>query len=86
MSKPTALNRDAAKWNPEATFEHPRHVVEHVLLTRAEKLSILKRWRVSILTELAAVGEGMATQGLSSSRLTLLEAVEAAKAELETKR
>lgn len=82
MSKPIILNRDAAKWNPEAVFEHPNDIAEHKLLTRAEKLTALERWRVNILTELAAVGEGMATRGLSSGRLKVLEAVEAAKANL----
>lgn len=82
MSKPIGLNRDAAKWNPEIVFEHPRDIADHVLLTRAEKLKALERWRVNILTELAAAGEGMATRGLSSRRLKILEAVEAAKADL----
>lgn len=86
MSKPISLNRDAAKWDPETEFESPHEVAGHVLLTRAEKLSILERWRNSILGELAAVGEGMATQGLSSKRLKVLASVEQVRAELKAQR
>lgn len=82
MLKPISLNRDAAKWDPEAEFESPEEVAGHVLLTRAEKLSILDRWRTSILSELAAIGEGMATRGLSSKRLRLLASVEQVRAKL----
>lgn len=84
MLKPISLNRDAAKWDPEAEFESPEEVAGHVLLTRAEKLSILDRWRTSILSELAAIGEGMATRGLSSKRLQLLASVEQLRAKLRS--
>jgi hypothetical protein len=83
MSKPIVLNRDRAKHNPESAFGHPHDVVDHVLLTYAEKRTILERWRLGILHELAATGEGMATHGLSARRLDVLGAVEAAKADLE---
>lgn len=83
MSKPIVLNRDRAKHNPESAFGHPHDVVDHVLLTYAEKRTILERWRTGILHELAATAEGMATHGLSARRLGVLDAVERAKSDLE---
>lgn len=83
MSKPIVLNRDRAKFNPEGAFNHPEEVVTHVLLTYAEKLAILERWKIAILSELAATGEGMATHGVSARRLDVLATIQAAKATLE---
>ncbi len=86
MTKPIVLNRERAKANPEAAFDNPHDVTEHVLLTYAEKRTILERWRTSILSELAAADDGMATRGLSGERLKVLESVEAARRDLEASR
>jgi hypothetical protein len=51
-----------------------------ILLTQGEKLATLNRWRRSILGELDAPYEGMATRGYASEQLTVLEEIEQAKA------
>jgi hypothetical protein len=82
VSKPRALNRVEAKHNPARAFASPQEVVNEVLLTHGEKRATLDRWRLEILSELASVGEGMATRGVSVSRLRVLEEIESARARL----
>jgi hypothetical protein len=79
-----ALNREVAKQQPERTFSSPLEIVDHVLLTRGEKLATLQRWRLSILGELNASNEGMATRGYTREQLRMLEEIEEAKAHLES--
>jgi hypothetical protein len=74
-----ALDRDAAKQNPETVFESPLEIVSEVLLTKGEKLATLDRWRLSILGQLDASNEGMPTRGCSSRQLIALEGIEEAK-------
>ena len=73
MTEVRALNRDAAKQQPESVFESPLQIVNEILLTKGEKLATLNRWRRSILGELDASNEGMATRGYASEQLTALE-------------
>ena len=84
MSEVRALNRDAAKQQPESVFESPLQIVNEILLTKGEKLATLNRWRRSILGELDASNEGMATRGYASKQLRVLEAIEDAKARLNS--
>jgi hypothetical protein len=79
MSEVRSLNRDTAKQQPADVFATPLEIVNEVLLTKGEKLATLERWRMSVLDELKASDEGMATRGYSRAHLTLLEAIEAAK-------
>jgi hypothetical protein len=82
MTEVRALNREAAKQQPEFAFQTPLDIVNEVLLTKGEKLATLDRWRSSILGELDASNEGMATRGYTSRQLKVLEAIEDAKARL----
>jgi hypothetical protein len=77
------LDRDAAKQHPESVFESPLEIVDENLLTKGEKLATLERWRLSILGQLDASNEGMATRGYSRQQLVALEAIEEAKARLK---
>jgi hypothetical protein len=86
MTDVRALNRDAAKQQPESVFETPLEIVNEILLTKGEKLATLNRWRRSILGELDASNEGMATPGYASEQLTVLEEIEQAKAHLKSRR
>jgi len=86
MTGMRALNRDTAKQMPESVFESPLEIVNEILLTKGEKLATLNRWRLSILGELDASNEGMATLGYASEQLTVLEAIEQAKARLKRRR
>jgi hypothetical protein len=79
MTDVRSLNRDVAKQQPADTFATPLEIVKEVLLTKGEKLATLERWRMSVLDELKASDEGMATRGYSITQLKLLEAIEAAK-------
>jgi hypothetical protein len=86
MSEVRALNRDAAKQQPENVFESPLEIVNEILLTKGEKLATLNRWRRSILGELDASNEGMATRGYASEELKVLVEIEHAKARLRPER
>jgi hypothetical protein len=55
---------------PENVFESPLEIVCEILLTKGEKLATLNRWRKSILGELDASNEGMATRGYASGSLS----------------
>jgi len=86
MTEVRALNRDTAKQMPESVFESPLEIVNEILLTRGEKLATLNRWLRSILGELDASNEEMATLGYAGEQLTVLEAIEQAKARLKSRR
>ena len=86
MTEVRALNREAAKQQPESVFESPLEIVNEILLTKGEKLATLSRWRRSILGVLDASYEGMATHGYASEQLTVLEEIEQAKAHLNSRR
>jgi hypothetical protein len=84
MTEVRALNREIAKQQPEFVFRTPLELVNEVLLTKGEKLATLERWRLSIVGELDASNEGMATRGYASKQLRVLEAIEDAKARLNS--
>ena len=78
MTNGKALNRDAAKQQPESAFERPLDIVDEKLLTKGEKLAALKRWQQSILDQLRATSEGMPTDGESAGCMAALEEIEEA--------
>jgi hypothetical protein len=86
MTEVCALNRDTAKQQPESVFESPLEIVDEILLTKGEKLATLNRWQRSILGELDASNEGMATRGYASEQLTALGEIDEAKARLKNRR
>ena len=81
MSQVARLVTSEAKSNPERFFSLPSDLVEEVMLTRGEKLATLDRWRLNILQELAAAGEGMQTHGVSR-QAQLLDQIESARQQL----
>jgi len=74
MNEVRALNRDAAKQQPESVFENPLEMVSEILLTKGEKLATLNRRRRST------------TRGYAREQLTVLEEIEEAKARLKSRR
>lgn len=82
MAEAKPFNRDAAKQQPEIWFESPMDIVGHRLLTRGEKIVTLERWRLNLLSELAAANEGMHTRGYSGAQLSALRAIEEARSHL----
>ena len=64
MTEVRALNRDAAKQQPEGVFESPLEIVNEILLTNGEKLATLNRRRRST------------TRGYAREQLTVLEEIE----------
>ena len=82
MAKPRVLNRDEAKFRPDAVFGSPLDIVSEKLLTRGEKLATLERWRHGIMAQLTASGEGMQTRGYSHEHAKVLEQIERAKVQL----
>ena len=82
MAEARALNRDVAKQRPDDVFETPFDIVGEVLLTRGEKLGTLERWRQSILSELSASNDGMATRAYTSKQLNILKAIGDAEVQL----
>lgn len=45
MAEIASLPTTHATANPASVFDHPAEVVEHILLTRGQKLATLARWR-----------------------------------------
>ena len=72
------VNRDAAKTDPEREFGSPDEIAELVSLTRAEKLTALRRWSFDVQSRLDAASEGMApeTSGVLSADAELLRQIE----------
>lgn len=81
MSQVARLSTSEAKSNPERFFALPGDLVEEVMLTRGEKIATLDRWRMHVLQELAAAGEGMATHGVGR-QAQLLDEIETARQRL----
>lgn len=79
LAETKPFNRDAAKQQPESWFANPSDIVDHPLLTRGEKLATLERWRLNLLSELAATNEGMHTRGHSAGQLATLNGIEEAR-------
>jgi hypothetical protein len=71
-----SLNRGLAKQDPGGTFDSPFGVVEERLFTRGEKIATLNRWRLAILDELCALGQG--------ERARILDEIEEARRRLQT--
>lgn len=84
MSQVARLSTSEAKFNPERFFALPGDLVEEVMLTRGEKLATLERWRLHVLQELAAAGEGMATHGVGR-QAQLLDEIETARQRLSAR-
>jgi hypothetical protein len=80
------VDRDAAKQHPESVFGSPLEIVNEILLTKGEKLATLERWRLSILRQLDASNEGMATRGYASNELVTLDAIADAEARVKNTR
>ncbi len=76
------LSRSAAKENPGQAFQSPADLVAEVMLTRGEKIGALERWRLDVLHELTATGEGMRTRGSSDRLGRLLREIDAGMREL----
>ena len=84
MSQVARLATSEAKSNPERFFALPGDLVDEIMLTRGEKLATLARWRVHVLEELAAAGEGMQTRG-TGQQAQMLDEIETARRKLETR-
>jgi hypothetical protein len=57
MAEKKALDREAAKEQPQDVFSSPLEIVDEELFTKGEKLATLERWRQGILEQLAATSE-----------------------------
>jgi hypothetical protein len=78
-----ALDRQAAKEQPQNVFNSPLEIVDEQLFTKGEKLATLERWRQGVLEELAATSEGMPTAGVSANHMKVLDEIEEAKRRLK---
>ena len=59
MATIAKINREAARNNPETVFDTPRALADAPTLTRAEKITALKRWAFDVRERLDASSEGM---------------------------
>ena len=82
VAEKKALDREAAKEQPQNVFRSPLEIADEELFTKGEKIATLNRWLQSLLKELDASGEGMHTHGVLAERARLLEQVEAARSQL----
>jgi len=76
------ISRSAAKENPGLAFACPADLASEVMLTRGEKIGALERWRIDVLHQLAATGEGMRTLGASETLCRLLYEIDTVTREL----
>ncbi len=60
MSQISRINPRVAKLDPEANFDSPQSIAVQAGLTRAEKLTALRRWRDQVQRRLDSAAEGMA--------------------------
>jgi hypothetical protein len=82
MAEKKALDREAAKEQPQNIFSSPLEIVDEELFTKGEKLATLERWRQGVLEQLAATSEGMPTAGVSANHMKVLDEIEEAKRRL----
>jgi hypothetical protein len=82
MAEKRALDREAAKEQPQNIFSSPLEIVDEELFTKGEKLATLERWRQGVLEQLAATSEGMPTAGVSANHMKVLDEIEEAKRRL----
>jgi hypothetical protein len=59
MSEIMNIDMQKATSDPEAVFELPIQVVEHVGLTRGQKIVTLEKWAFSVRARVDALSEGM---------------------------
>lgn len=59
MAEIMRINMDLATNDPEAVFESPENLVDHIALTRGQKLAALKKWSFAVKARLDALSEGM---------------------------
>jgi hypothetical protein len=79
MTENKALDREAAKQQPETVFDRPLEIVDQQLLTKGEKLATLERWRQTILEQARAMSGGMATDGNTAKQTGVLDEIEEAR-------
>lgn len=77
------IDRDSAKLNPEAYFDHPQELIDEVGLTKGEKIATLERWAHSVSRRLDSGNEGMPTHGTEPRDSRLLRQLELVKHKLE---
>jgi hypothetical protein len=85
MSVVLKINLDAARFNPEGEFETPHDLAVSIGLTRGQKIASLDRWSQSVQQRLAATSEGMPPKGTTDHDTRLIQAIDAAHAELTRK-
>lgn len=82
------MNCDTQKatTDPESVFELPAEVVEHVGLTRGQKIATLERWAFSVRARVDALSEGMMNHpgGAYTRDVELLRSIEKAITELKS--
>jgi hypothetical protein len=83
MAEKKALDREAAKEQPQNVFSSPLEIVDEELFTKGEKLATLERWRQGVLEQLAATSEGMPTAGVSANHMKVLDEIEEAMRRLK---
>ena len=62
MAEIMQINSTQALTDPEAVFEHPGEIADHVGLTRGQKIAALERWIFTVRARLDAVSEGMTSR------------------------
>jgi hypothetical protein len=83
MSTLSHIDTEAARFNPESTFDHPRQIVDAIGLTLGQKVATLRRWEELVTRRLAATSEGMPPNGTTDENVRLLDLIHAAQAEID---
>ena len=78
MAEILNFDRDKATQDPEGYFQVPADVVDHIALTRGQKIATLQRWAFAVRARVDSVNEGMLNHpnGSYGSDVELLRLIE----------
>ena len=85
MTEIMNIDIQKATTDPEAIFELPSEVVEHVGLTRGQKIATLEKWAFCVRARVDALSEGMVNhpEGAYTRDVDMLRSIEKAIVELK---
>ncbi len=86
MSEIMHINIEQARMNPAGQFATPQDLAASNALTLGQKLAALNRWEFQVRERLDASNEGMPSHGHNPEEISMLEAIEDARASLSQPR
>ena len=84
MTEIMNIDMQKATNDPAAVFESPAEIIEHIGLTRGQKIATLEKWGFSVRARIDALSEGMLNHpgGAYTRDVELVRSIEKAIEEL----